>query len=317
MAKPIPDPFPQFVYPPIGKEHHHYFQDASRHRFRHDATDFELVNAWWLAEAALVAYGDRKLATEVFEAAGLQLEGDQPLRGASTECYVAHCNEFVIVAFRGTQVFRLGADRNLEVLRSALRDVVADAKFCLEDVQGGGCVHSGFKSALDEVWDPLLARLQKLAKERPQRTFWFTGHSLGAALATLAAARYPSVRGLYTFGSPLVGDAEFAKRLKVPAYRFVNNNDCVTKIPPVGRFKDRHGEGMYQHVGLEKYIDSTGRIGSASLLDAFQGAVKNIMEGLREIGAPGWITRQPLDSFNDHGPLYYALQVWNNYEVSR
>src|SRR5215213_1094973 len=238
MAKPIPNPLPHFVYPPIPEAVHPYFQDASHHPFRYGATAFEPVNAWWLAEAALLAYADPTLARNAFGKAGLVLAGDQPFRGPSTDCYVAHCDNFVIVAFRGTQVFRPGTD-HLKVLREVLPDLGADAKFCLEDVEGGGCVHSGFRSALDEIWTPLVACLQHLVKERPKRTFWFTGHSLGAALATLAAARYPGVRGLYTFGSPLVGDAEFAKRLKVPAYRFVNNNDLVTQVPPLGRYKAR------------------------------------------------------------------------------
>jgi triacylglycerol lipase len=248
----------------------------------------------------------------------MTLAADQPFRGASTECYVAHCDDFVIVAFRGTQVFRPAAHGNLMALAAALQDLIADAKFCLEDVEGGGCVHSGFKSALEEIWSPLVARLLQLAKERPGRTFWFTGHSLGAALATLAAVRYPGVRGLYTFGSPLVGDAELAKRLKVPAFRFVNNNDLVTRVPPFGRYKARHGQGQYQHVGVEKYVDRSGGIGSSrSARDVVLGVVDSLEDRIREIGTPGWITRQPLDSFNDHGPLYYALHVWNNYESSQ
>ena len=317
MPKQIPEPLPQFVYPPIPEEVHHYFQDASLHPFRHDATALELVNAWWLAEASLLAYAGPELAGEAFrKAMNLTTES---FRGPSTECYVAYCADFVIVAFRGTQVFRLGTD-HLEAFREVLPDLETDARLCLEDLEGGGCVHAGFKSALGEVWSPLKARLQELANERPERTFWFTGHSLGAALATLAAVLYsgPGLRGLYTFVSPLVGDAEFAGRLKVPTYRFVHNNDLVTRVPPVGRYKTRQVKGRYQHVGAEKYIDSGGWLGSTrSWMDSLRGKVKNFWAGLRGIGKPGWIARQPLDSFNDHGPLYYALHVWNNYERSR
>lgn len=319
MTKPIPSPLPHFVYPPIPETVHHYFQDASRHPFRHGATAFEPVNAWWLAEAALLAYADPKLAREAFAKAGLKLADDQPFHGASTECYVAHGDDFVIVAFRGTQVFRPSAHGNLAALLAALRDVITDAKFCLEDVDGGGCVHSGFRSGLDEVWSPLAARLQQLTKERPQRTVWLTGHSLGAALATLAAVRYPGARGLYTFGSPLVGNAEFAKRLKVPAYRFVNNNDAVTRVPPFGVHKARKSQDTYRHAGTEKYIDSKGRIGKAGgPLDAVSGIFDNVKDAVHDvIGGHDWLARQPLDSFNDHGPLYYALHTWNHYESSR
>ncbi|MCA9453043.1 MAG: hypothetical protein KC584_10520, partial [Nitrospira sp.] len=71
--------------------------------------------------------------------------------------------------------------------------------------------------------------LDGLKEEKRDRTFWFTGHSLGAALATLAADRYGDVQGLYTFGSPLVGDEGFARDFYVSGYRFVNNNDVVAR----------------------------------------------------------------------------------------
>src|SRR5262249_54451343 len=86
---------------------------------------------------------------------------------------------------------------------------------------------------------------------------WLTGHSLGAALATLAAARWAAghrVQGLYTFGSPRVGNAAFAATVPGPCYRFVNNNDVVTRLPPPGLFAG------YRHVGVLKYIRTDGVI---------------------------------------------------------
>jgi predicted lipase len=66
------------------------------------------------------------------------------------------------------------------------------------------------------------------------------GHSLGAALATLAADRLPDVQGLYTFGSPRVGDKGFQAHFRVKAYRLVNGKDIVPTVP---------GEGPFRHVG--------------------------------------------------------------------
>ncbi|MCX5893209.1 MAG: lipase family protein, partial [Deltaproteobacteria bacterium] len=91
-------------------------------------------------------------------------------------------------------------------------------------------MHRGFQAALDEVWERLHDYLE--GKENARRTVWFTGHSLGAALATLAASRYGKVRGLYTFGSPRVGDLDFKQAFLVPTYRFVNHDDLVTRVPP-------------------------------------------------------------------------------------
>ena len=68
-----------------------------------------------------------------------------------------------------------------------------------------------------------------------------TGHSLGGALATLAAARHQA-DVLWTFGAPRVGDALFARSLAGTAIgRVVNGNDPVPAVPPPGRpWRFRH-----------------------------------------------------------------------------
>lgn len=97
------------------------------------------------------------------------------------------------MAFRGTQIIK----DDTSIFHQVLKDVCTDAKLRLVDSKQGGNVHEGFKDALNEVWDDKLsAYLQKLHSEKPARTLWFTGHSLGAALATLAADRYGHVQGL-------------------------------------------------------------------------------------------------------------------------
>ena len=54
MPKPIPPATVDYVFPP--NHNYHYFADGDRHVFRHRAKRFEVVNAWWLAEAALLSY---------------------------------------------------------------------------------------------------------------------------------------------------------------------------------------------------------------------------------------------------------------------
>ena len=128
MIKPIPAPTAEVMFPP--NLDHIYFQDCASHPFRHGASNFELVNAWWLAESSLLAYAEVDLAIAQFANAGLQLIGPQPLSGPSTQCYVAHNDEFVIVAFRGTQVFKRGSGQDVFVsLQDVVSDVYADAKF--------------------------------------------------------------------------------------------------------------------------------------------------------------------------------------------
>src|SRR5262249_24342235 len=114
-------------------------------------------------------------------------------------------------------------------------------------------MHRGFRRALDQVWDDLETHLDEL-RSRP---LWLTGHSLGGALATLAAARLATTRGgkgLYTFGCPRVGNATFTTTVPHPWHRFVNSNDVVARLPPPGLFAG------YQHGGVLHYIRTDGRI---------------------------------------------------------
>jgi predicted lipase len=75
---------------------------------------------------------------------------------------------------------------------------------------------------------------------RPPRPTVVTGHSLGAALATLfvmenAARQTFEIETLCTFASPRVGNLEFARRfdqLPVNSWRIVNSLDVVPRLPP-------------------------------------------------------------------------------------
>jgi triacylglycerol lipase len=72
-------------------------------------------------------------------------------------------------------------------------------------------------------------------KEAGHLPLFITGHSLGGALATVAAKKLANPAGIaacYTFGSPRVGDEEWISSIKTPIYRIVNAADCVTMLPP-------------------------------------------------------------------------------------
>ena len=111
---------------------------------------------------------------------------------------------------------------------------------------GEGKVHSGFAQALDEIWDQVTTELKAADSMR----LLFTGHSLGAAMATLAASlQLPA--SLYTFGSPRVGDAEFVTAMQqklLDNHRYVDCCDVVARIPPEGVLG-------YAHIGKPFYID--------------------------------------------------------------
>ena len=218
-----------------------YFKDCTQLPFRYESNIFDIVNAWWLIEAATLVYADKEFATEKFK----QNAGFQEVAyfdGEATQCYVASNEKFAVVAFRGSEARLREGNSNVGHI---FADWMANLNFAPEPWEQGGNVHRGFKGALDEVWDDLEDYISNLQKSH--RKIWMSGHSLGAALATLAADRYGKVQGLYTYGSPRVGDRNFKEDFNVNAYRFVNNSDIVTKVPPAA---------MYLHVGELKYIDS-------------------------------------------------------------
>lgn len=310
MRKEIPPATLQNVLPP--NKDHIYFEDAINNPFQPRSNTFSLVNAWWLAESALLSYAEPDFAVPTFQNAGLTVWNNYVIQGSSTQCYVVYTDDFVVVAFRGTQVLKPSVDQEtneslMTALREVLKDVVVDSKVKLVDSGQGGNVHQGFMDALNEVWeDQLLPCLNKLlSEEGKNRVLWMTGHSLGAALATLAADRFGHVQGVYTFGSPRVGDQSFADDYYVNTYRFVNNNDIVPRLP----------WRPYVHVGQLKYIDSDGNLIDnvslwQSISEQFVGRWKHLINsigGLRN----GWNFQIPADEFNDHAPLFYALHIWN------
>lgn len=321
MPKRVPRATFEWVFPP--NKCYKYFENHEQHPFLHQATSFEMRNAWWLAEAALLAYAEPGFAVSRFNSAGLKVEGDRPFSRNSTQCYVLYNDDFIIVSFRGTQVYKPGLDVSLkEIIRQIIADLAADAKLALVKFDKGAYVHKGFKQALDEVWESELKPcLDRLKNEKPARTIWLTGHSLGAALATLAAARYKDIQGLYTFGCPRVGDGGFKDRFPVKDknYRFVNNNDIVTLVPPLARYRPFcFRMGVYRHTGELKYIDSAGNIIvdssiSERMIDSVRGSVTHFLESIRRF-KEDWTVQLPDDRINDHGPIFYAVHIWNQYE---
>lgn len=94
--------------------------------------------------------------------------------------------------------------------------------------------------------------LAELVQEGAVTALWITGHSLGAALATLLAVDVAANSGfatpaVYTFASPRVGDKFFVRTydgLVKTSWRIANRNDVVTDFP--SRFVgDTHVDRYY------------------------------------------------------------------------
>ncbi len=275
-----------------------YFAAAGERPFQGKIAPFDLVNATWLADAALLAYADEAFSRREWEKAGVSHV--RVFQGASTYAVVAATERWIIVAFRGTKVVRPGMPTDDEHTWSAVfRDWKTDVDIKLVTWPGGGRVHRGFKDALEQIWEDhdghqgLMAYLQEAVAARPAvRPVWFTGHSLGAALAILAAHAYGPAAGVYTFGAPRVGTREFVMSRSMPIYRVVYSTDLVTRIPPV----------PFEPSGELHYIDATGHLGGAP---SVLGRLTDRMTGTARGLVPGF------SALADHAPLFYATHVWN------
>jgi triacylglycerol lipase len=276
-----------------------YFQNRKVVPFEYKASSFSLLNAWWLAEASTLVYADEAYVNQRFREAGLKRI--KFFNRSGTQCFIASNSRFAIIAFRGSEIWK----RNDRFDPSQMiADFKTNIDIRLSDWIRGGRVHSGFKAALDEVWDEMLPEIENL--ENQGLKIWVTGHSLGAALATLAADRLQDVQGLYTFGSPRVGDQGFQERFQLKAFRVVNGNDIVASIP---------AEGPYHHVGELKFIDPKSGINDRpGLVEESDGTpcidTSNASESGKEsqkfdssVFIPSWI--------RNHVPLLYSILLWN------
>ena len=147
----------------------------------------------------------------------------------------------VIVAFRGT-VIPTEPDPMKAI--DAWLDWWNDIDLVLKDVPySAGKVHDGFRKSLEILWDDLLVEVESAAQGG--RRVFFTGHSKGGALATLAARRFKGAgvvpAGVMTFGAPRVGDEKFARAYDVEVpnhWRFEHQDDIVPHFPPYPAFME-------------------------------------------------------------------------------
>jgi triacylglycerol lipase len=153
-----------------------------------------------------------------------------PLPLVSTRGFVAERLGNLFVAFEGTDPFLTA-------------NWVTDFNFVLDE----NGIHQGFGSALEACWPEIADTLSRAASGL---RLFVLGHSLGAALAALCAARATkdlgvTVEGVYTFGMPRVGTPEFARAynqvLGERTYRLVHGDDIVPTVPP--------SELDFMHVG--------------------------------------------------------------------
>jgi len=189
------------------------------------------------------------------------------------EVLVAKDRNDLWFAFRGTEP-------------SKLNDVMADLNVIKQAAVAGGKVHGGFQKEVNDLWMDVLAEIEHNDQLKIRKDVYMTGHSLGAAMATISATRYQP-HELYTFGSPRVGGPRFIKNIKCPHYRFMNNNDIVCRIPPAWLGFRHHGEMIY--------FDRNGeRAPKPTFKDLFYGVLNSwkrfkFFDGIVDHGIPNYV----------------------------
>ncbi|HXO22644.1 MAG TPA: lipase family protein [Thermoanaerobaculia bacterium] len=245
-------------------------------------------------EAARLAYKKAESGAQAMEELraifrGIALDRFEFLDEWDTEAFLAGSPDLAVLAFRGTE--------------QKVGDFATDLDAAQVGWPRGGRVHAGFAHALKIAWPTIETWLA--TPPQPRRLI-FTGHSLGAALATLAASLHPP-DALYTFGSPRVGDAAFTATLAgVQTFRYVDCCDLICRIPPENLLVEH-----YQHVGQERYIDSAGTV-HENFDDA---AIRRDQTEARERYFVELAWRRgtvPVRDLADHAPINYVSAVWGS-----
>ena len=285
------------AFPPY--EDYAYFAGMRSFPFQSMAKVYNPTNAWILAEVATLAYSGPRFAggRDGYALGGFSVDELINDVDTDTQCYVIQNKDALVIAFRGTQS-KLFSKQSMSVFL----DFLTNAQALHARLHDGSMVHEGFLRAVHKVQKKINSAVQAAYSSGKQ--IYYTGHSLGGALAILAAHLYPDpnhLSAIYAYAVPRVGDRRFAsvfdQKYAGNTFRFEYDRDIVPKLPP-----EIFG---YQHVGGLRFIDQWGQVGKAV--------------STPEASLPGAVGRLFSLNFNlipaeleDHVPLYYCVNLFND-----
>lgn len=250
-------------------------QDITSHPF--------LQRALLLAELSMIAYLPQKEASKA--ATRLGFNDTTFYNNDGSQAYSFANESDVVIAFRGTEP-------------NEWNDIKADMDATKALAETVGHVHRGFKKEVDDLW-PQLEEMLVDNKQNLAKKLWFTGHSLGGAMASICAGRCllshidTQPEQVHTFGSPRVGTKRYINHAKVDYYRWVNNNDIVPRSPPAWL--------GYRHSGQEIYLDSNGHVKTLNAVERRADMWKGVISGFK---------RKQIDYFSDHSIKHYVENIY-------
>jgi triacylglycerol lipase len=232
----------------------------------------------FFAQTSRISYLQPHAVEAYIPRLGMRLEHFADRDGA--QAYIFGNDTDVVIACRGTEP-------------NDWNDVKADVNAVTVLAETIGRVHRGFKREVDDLWPQLEGVIAS-----DDRTLWFTGHSLGGAMATISAGRcylahIPVLpRGVYTYGAPRVGTKRYINSVDVDLTRWVNNNDIVARVPPTWL--------GYRHTGRRLYINTYGNVRSMTKQQRVKDRWRGFRQGLKE---------GKVDHFSDHAIARYVEHI--------
>jgi hypothetical protein len=190
---------------------------------------FDGKKAVVLSELSRAAYPDRLYSFELWHPEELK-----PFETENFTGFITSNKEMTVVSFRGTNIDL----RNYEELKKSIGQWLRNFDFSQEYIDGNGGyrIHRGYYRELFDFYDELVGLIgDQYSDGLP---LYLTGHSAGAALATLAGNflahdKRTSITPAATFvySSPRVGDRKFTAQYPIPLFRFERGYDIVPHFP--------------------------------------------------------------------------------------
>jgi hypothetical protein len=242
-------------------------------------------NAAVLSLASDLAYLPVEEAAEAFRTQ-LGMEA-RLISVGNTQVYIASNDDHILAAFRGTE-----SPTTIDGLKDWLLTdagnllIVPEGRLGTDLAAAGTSArfHQGFVRAIGDIWEPFLEAIEAERKKN-ERPIWLTGHSLGGALALLAAwllrRKFIAVHQVYTFGGPMIGNDEvvqaFAREFPEKIFRYVNSPDPVPKLPTISLIANH-----YEHCGSETLLGLVVAVGEVSggTVDLFKQMAAQTVDGL-------------------------------------
>jgi len=156
-----------------------------------------------------------------------------PVESVSYSTFINTAKHKIIIAFRGSaNLIQIG----LEGVQGA------PVRYELHNIPNAKATGYFYTKYRNNLRGDFLSNLRDLVHRHPDYSFYFTGHSLGGALATLGALDVSLSHildknriHLYTYGSPRAGDYVLAQAVNANVgehYRVVHRQDPVPHLPP-------------------------------------------------------------------------------------